>query len=75
MVTSQLGVAELPDELRRRAWRALVRELGIVDATRFVTAVEPGSGDSVEHYASLWDGMTVDDIHAEILRAKEKGEI
>jgi hypothetical protein len=34
-------------ELRKRAWKALVKELGIVDALRFVMAIEPGYGDSV----------------------------
>jgi hypothetical protein len=64
----------LPPELRQRAWKALVKELGIVDATRFVMAVEPGEGDSVEKYAKLWDGMTLEAAHHEILRARERGE-
>jgi hypothetical protein len=54
---------------------ALVKELGIVDATRFVMAVEPGEGDSVEKYAKLWDGMTLEAVHDEILQAKERGEL
>jgi hypothetical protein len=45
------GAFSLPPDLRQRAWKALVKELGIVDATRFVMAVEPGEGDSVEKYA------------------------
>jgi hypothetical protein len=65
----------LPPELRQRAWKALVKELGIVDATRFVMAVEPGEGDSVEKYAKLWDGMTLEAVHHKLLQDKERGEI
>jgi hypothetical protein len=68
-------VFSLPPELRQRAWKALVKELGIVDATRFVMAVEPGEGDSVEKYAKLWDGMTLEAVHHEILQARERSEI
>jgi hypothetical protein len=65
----------LPPDLRQRAGKALVKELGIVDATRFVMAVEPGEGDSIEKYAKLWDGMTLEAVHHEILKAREGGEI
>jgi hypothetical protein len=58
-----------------RAWKVLVKELGIVDATRFVMAVEPGEGDSVEKYAQLWGGMTLEAVHDEILKASERGEL
>ncbi len=75
MSTHQTRVMSLPAELRQRAWRVLVKELGIVDATRFVMAVEPGSGDSVEKYAKLWEGMSLEEVHEEILKAKERGEI
>jgi hypothetical protein len=68
-------ISMLPLELRQRAWRALVRELGLVDATRFVMAVEPGEGDSVAKYATLWEGMTLDEVHQEVLKARERGEI
>lgn len=68
-------VFSLPPDLRQRAWKALVKELGIVDATRFVMAVEPGEGDSVEKYAQLWDGMTLEAVHDEILKARERGEL
>jgi hypothetical protein len=61
--------------VRKRAWTALVKELGIVDASRFVMAVEPGEGDSVEKYAKLWDGMRLEAVHHDILKAREQGEI
>ena len=49
-----------------------VRHRGV---TRFVMAVEPGEGDSVEKYAKLWDGMTLEAVHHETLQAEERGEI
>jgi hypothetical protein len=69
------GAFSLPPDLRQRAWKALVKELGIVDATRFVMAVEPGEGDSIKKYAELWDGMTLEAVHHEILQARERGEL
>jgi hypothetical protein len=69
------GEFSLPPDLRQRAWKALVKELGIVDATCFVMAVEPGEGDSIEKYAKLWDGMTLEAVHHEILQARERGEL
>jgi len=75
MSTPMPRVFTLPPELRHRAWKALVKELGIVDATRFVMAVEPGVGDSVEKYGKLWEGMTLEEVHHGILKAKERGEI
>jgi hypothetical protein len=38
-------------------------------------AVEPGEGDSVAKYATLWEGMTLDEVHQEVLKARERGEI
>jgi hypothetical protein len=75
MSPAMSGAFSLPPDLRQRAWKALVKELGIVDATRFVMAVEPGEGDSIEKYAKLWDGMTLEAVHHEILQARERGEL
>jgi len=75
MSTVTPRVFSLPPELRQRAWKALVKELGIVDATRFVMAVEPGEGDSVDKYAQLWEGMTLEEVHLEIMNAKKRGEL
>ena len=56
MSTAMPRAFSLPPDLRQRAWKALVKELGIVDATRFVMAVEPGEGDSVEKTLSCGMG-------------------
>jgi len=62
-------------ELREKAWKILVKELGIIDATRFVISVEPGSGDSVEEYRKMWQGKSIEQIHKEIIEAQNKGKI
>jgi hypothetical protein len=62
-------------ELREKAWKILVKELGIIDATRFVMSVEPGSGDSVEEYGKMWQGKSIDQIHKEIIEAQNKEKI
>jgi hypothetical protein len=62
-------------ELKKRAWKVLVKELGIIDATRFVMSVEPGFGDSVKEYQKMWQGKSIDEIHVEIIDARNKGLI
>ena len=62
-------------ELKERAWKVLVKELGIIDATRFVMDVEPGLGDSVEKYQKMWQEKSINQIHAEIIEARNKGKI
>jgi len=61
--------------LRERAWKVLVKELGIIDATRFVMSVEPGFGDSVKEYQKMWGEKSIDQIHAEIIETRNKGKI
>jgi len=68
-------IEPVPDELRQRAWKVLVKELGLVDALRYVMAIEPGQGDSVVDFAEHWKDKSVDEIHKEILQAKEQGRI
>ena len=58
-----------------KSWRELVRELGVARALRSLMATELGEGDSVEFYRQLRAGKSVDEIHAEILRAKAEGKI
>jgi hypothetical protein len=59
-------------ELRKRAWKALVKELGIVDALRFVMATEIGGGDSVQEYRKMWEGKSIDEIYEVICRAQKQ---
>jgi hypothetical protein len=51
------------------------RRGGSFPASPVVMAVETGEGDSVAKYAKLWEGMTLEEIHQEVLKARERGEI
>lgn len=63
------------DEIVKKGWNILVENLGIADATRFIVSFERGKGDSVWEIKKFWGDKKVEEIHAEILEAKEKGLI
>jgi hypothetical protein len=51
-----------PVELRRRGFQALVKELGWVNAVRFLREYEVGAGDYVQERDSIlpaWDAETL----------------
>lgn len=62
-------------ELRKRAWDILVKELGIVDALRFVMATEMGNGDSTQEYQKMWNGKSMDEIYEFIRMERNKQNI
>ena len=49
-------------ELSDRAWQALVRELGVVDALRYLSQFDPGSGDYTAEREKLFAGETARSI-------------
>lgn len=57
-------------KILRKGWKALVEELGVVDATKFVLAFEPGEGNSIKELQKMWEDKSIDEIHAEIMRFK-----
>jgi hypothetical protein len=38
-------------------------------------AIESGEGDGVAKCAELWEGMALDGVHQEVLKARDRGEI
>jgi hypothetical protein len=42
-------------------------------ASKICLAIEAGEGDSVAKYATLWEGMTLDEVHQEVLKAAQTG--
>jgi len=56
-------------------WNALTKALGPVEATRFWMLISLGEGDSVRDFKRMWKGMTVADLHREIIKAKKQGRI
>lgn len=63
------------NEIVKKGWSVLVANLGIADATRFIVSFERGAGDSVQEIKKFWGGKKIEDIHAEIMEAKRKGEL
>ena len=50
--------------LRLEAMDALVTTLGTVDAERFICMVKRDTFDYTEWQRKLWDGKSIDEIHA-----------
>lgn len=53
-------------QLTRRATDALVKEIGVVDAVRFLSQFQIDSGDYTAERKRLFEGMSVQDIVREI---------
>jgi len=61
-------------EINQQAIRLLYKELGVVDAVRFLKQFTPGYGNYTQDRESLFTGKTLDDIMGEIkARRKTKG--
>jgi len=52
--------------LRDAGWNALVKSMGLVNATRFMLQYEPGHGDYTEIKKKLFKGRSVTDICREM---------
>lgn len=64
-----------PQEIINLGWEVLTKGMGPLGATRFWMYVTRGEGDSVLKFKRMWKGKSVEEIHQEILKAKENGEI
>lgn len=53
-------------QVTQRATDALVRELGVVDAIRFLGQFRAGSGDYTTQRQALFQGATVQELAAQI---------
>ena len=62
-------------EIINKGWNSLIKGLGPVAAIRFLISFISGKGDSVKHYKNMWQGKSIEEIHKEILKAKQQGEI
>ena len=52
--------------LREAGWDALVKSIGLVNATRFILQYESGYGDYIKIRKGLFKGKSVSDICKEI---------
>ena len=57
-------------ELNKEAWKALVKELGVVKAIRFIAQFDLGSGNYATDRDAWQEGLTVEDIVADIKRGR-----
>jgi hypothetical protein len=57
-------------QLNKEAWQALVKELGVVKAIRFIGPFEVGSGKHATDRDKWQKGLTLEDIVASIERRK-----
>ena len=64
-----------PQEIINLGWEVLTKEMGPLGATRFWIYVTRGEGDSVLEFKRMWKGKSIEEIHQEISKAKENGEI
>lgn len=60
-----------PIELQRKGFQALVNNLGIVDAIRFIHQYDSGSGDYTEERHQWLDKLTMDEILADIEKRQQ----
>lgn len=59
-------------QVTQRATDALVRELGVIDTIRFLGQFRVGSGDYTIQRQALFEGMSVQDLAAQIKAQRAK---
>jgi hypothetical protein len=57
-------------DLRELGWKALVAELGVTNATRFVMELSEGEQDYAKLRGKLFANRSLDDLYAEIQRVQ-----
>jgi uncharacterized coiled-coil DUF342 family protein len=62
-------------DLRQLGWKALVAELGVANATRFIMELSEGEQDYTRLRRKLFTQKSVDELYAEIkaTEASDKG--
>jgi len=59
-------------ELSQEATTILIREMGVVDALRFLTHMQPGSGDYTKERGEWLDDLSVGEITSAIKSKRPK---
>jgi hypothetical protein len=60
-----------PIELQRKGFQALVNNLGIVDAIRFIHQYDSGSGDYTEERHQWLDKLSMEEILADLEKRQQ----
>ena len=50
------------NEIELRGLKALVQDLGLVEAERFIALINRDGFDYTEWQSNLWDGMSVEEV-------------
>lgn len=61
-------------EIRRRGWKALVKELGYADAIRFLLLYEKGEGDYLKIKKKIFGRKKAREIFKEIKKRKQSNQ-
>jgi hypothetical protein len=59
-------------EVTERATAILIREMGVVDALRFISQMRPGSGDYTQERGQWLDDLSLDQITSPIKSKRQK---
>jgi hypothetical protein len=62
-------------QLRRKGFEALVKELGVANALRFLSLYEAGRGDYTKDRDAWLGSSTVEEVAEDIREMKRKGEL
>ena len=73
-MSEELRVMGLP-ELRRRGFEALVRELGVANAIRFLHLHGTGAGDYTKDREKWLGELTIEQVEKEIQEMKRRGDM
>ena len=73
-MSEELRLMGLP-ELRRRGFAALVRELGVANAIRFLHLHGTGAGDYTKDREKWLGELTIEQVEKEIQEMKSRGDM
>jgi hypothetical protein len=59
-------------EIQKRAFRILLKEMGLAETLRFHMSYERGRGDYAKDRSQYFKGSTVDELYGEILSRRKK---
>ena len=62
-------------DIQKRAFRILLREMGLTETLRFNMSYERGSGDYAKERAEYFKDTTVDKLYSEILSRRKKKRV
>jgi hypothetical protein len=62
-------------EIQRKAFRILLKEMGLAETLRFHMSYERGSGDYAKDRSQHFKDSTVDELYGEILSSRKKKRV